>query len=92
MTRRGWWGVGAVAAAVVLAVGMRLALPQAPGYFGVFELVAVKALGLFGVPAGVAIAYGASYHITTFIPVTLLGLWSLARTGLHLRDAAGARP
>jgi uncharacterized protein (TIRG00374 family) len=69
-----------------------VALPQAPGYFGVFELVAVKSLGLFGVPAGVAIAYGASFHITTFVPVTLLGLWSLARTGLHLRDAAGARP
>jgi len=81
---------GAVLLQSLLVFGV--AVPQAPGYFGVFELVAVKALGLFGVPAGVAIAYGASYHITTFIPVTLLGLWSLARTGLHLRDAAGARP
>jgi glycosyltransferase 2 family protein len=80
---------GAVLLQSLLVFGV--AVPQAPGYFGVFELVAVKALGLFGVPAGVAIAYGASFHITTFVPITLLGLWSLARTGLHLRDAAAVR-
>ena len=78
---------GAILLQSLLVFGV--ALPQAPGYFGVFELVAVKALGLFGVQPDVAIAYGASYHITSFIPITLLGLWSLARTGLHLRDATG---
>ena len=72
-------------------LGFGIALPQAPGYFGVFELVAVKALGLFGVPGDAAIAYGAGYHIATFVPITLLGLWSLARTGLHLKDATGPR-
>ena len=76
---------GAVLLQSLLAFGV--AVPQAPGYFGVFELVAVKALGLFGVPPDTAIAYGAAYHITTMAPVTLIGLWSLARTGLHLRDA-----
>jgi hypothetical protein len=26
------------------------------------------------------------YHATTFVPVTLLGAWSLARTGLSLGE------
>jgi uncharacterized protein (TIRG00374 family) len=69
-----------------------IAAPSTPGYFGVFELVVAAALALFGVPAAVGVAYGITYHITTFVPITLLGLWSLARTGLSVRDATGPKP
>jgi uncharacterized protein (TIRG00374 family) len=66
-----------------------IAAPSTPGYFGVFELVVAGALALFGVPTDLGVAYGITYHITTFVPITLLGLWSLARTGLRVRDATG---
>jgi len=86
-------GVGFAGALVVqglLTIG--IAAPSTPGYFGVFELVVAAALALFGVPADVGVAYGITYHITTFVPITLLGLWSLARTGLRVREATRTKP
>ncbi|HEV8150058.1 MAG TPA: lysylphosphatidylglycerol synthase transmembrane domain-containing protein [Gemmatimonadales bacterium] len=80
---------GALLVQTLLAFGV--AAPSTPGYFGVFELVVAAALKLFGVSTAVAVAYGITYHITTFIPITLLGLYSLVRTGLHVRDATAAR-
>jgi len=80
---------GAMLVQSLLAFGV--AAPSTPGYFGVFEVVVAAALGLFGVPTAVGLAYGITYHITTFAPIVLLGLWSLTRTGLHVRDATEAR-
>ena len=39
--------------------------------------------GVAQLTKSLAIAYALTYHVTTFIPITLLGLWSLSR--LHLR-------
>jgi hypothetical protein len=64
-----------------------IAVPSSPGYFGVFEAPVKAILGLYGVPAAVAVSYAFTYHFTTFIPITLLGLWSVARTGFGLREA-----
>ncbi len=80
---------GALLVQSLLAFGV--AAPSTPGYFGVFEFVVAAALALFGVPKDLGVAYGITFHITTFIPIVALGLWSLARTGLHVRDAAEAR-
>lgn len=77
---------GALLVQSLLAFG--IAAPSTPGYFGVFEFVVAAALALFGVPKDLGVAYGITFHITTFIPIVVLGLWSLARTGLHVRDAA----
>ncbi|MEO6067789.1 MAG: lysylphosphatidylglycerol synthase transmembrane domain-containing protein [Gemmatimonadales bacterium] len=85
---------GGVAASVIIQtfVVFGVALPAAPGYVGVFELAIVAAAKLFGVPDTAAFAAALTYHILTFIPVTLLGAWSLARTGLRLGElsAGGA--
>jgi uncharacterized protein (TIRG00374 family) len=81
---------GALLVQTMIAFGV--AAPSTPGYFGVFELVTAAALALFGVPASLGIAYGVTYHITTFLPIVLLGFWSLARTGLHLRDVRAPTP
>lgn len=80
---------GALLLQSLLAFG--IAAPSTPGYFGIFELVTAAALALFGVPAAIGVAYGITYHVATFLPITLLGLWSLARTGLSMRDATAAQ-
>lgn len=67
---------------VVFAV----AAPSTPGYVGVLELAVVGALALYHVPRDAAFAAAATYHVTTFIPIVLLGAWSLARTGLSLGE------
>ena len=63
-----------------------IALPAAPGGVGVFELAIKAALVLYAVPPDAAVSYAVTYHATTFVPITLLGAWSLFRTSLGVRQ------
>jgi glycosyltransferase 2 family protein len=72
----------------LIAIGV--AIPAAPGFFGVFEAVAVVALGFYGVPKEHAVSFAIVYHLTTFVPITLLGLHALAQLGVRLRDLRAA--
>ncbi len=67
-------------------IAFGVAVPSAPGFFGVFELVTRGSLALYGVAGGLAISYAVGYHLGTFLPITLLGMWSLTRAHLHLKD------
>ena len=67
---------------IVLAV----AIPQAPGFVGVFETVAIASLAVYGVPANLAAAWAIVYHVISYIPVTGLGLIYFARLGLTFRE------
>ncbi len=68
-----------------------ISIPSTPGFFGPFEAVIVGVLALYGIPRDVAFSYAISYHVTSFIPITLLGLWSLTRTPEGLRGLREAR-
>lgn len=68
----------------VLAFGV--ALPSTPGYVGVFEAVIVAVLSVFGVDKDLAFAYAVTYHVATFLPITLLGAGSVFSTPIALRD------
>lgn len=59
-----------------------IAVPSTPGYVGAFELPIVAVLALYGISRSQALAYALTYHVTTFVPITLLGAWSIFRTGL----------
>jgi uncharacterized protein (TIRG00374 family) len=61
-----------------------IALPSTPGYVGAFELPIIAVLALYTVPDSLAAAYALTYHVTTFLPITLLGAWSVFRTNLGL--------
>ena len=76
--------VGALLLQGLLVLG--IALPSTPGYIGPFEAAIVAALGLYGVPNELAFSYALAFHVTTFVPIILLGAWSLARTPLQLGD------
>jgi uncharacterized protein (TIRG00374 family) len=56
-----------------------ISLPSTPGFFGPFEAVIVAVLALYGISREVAFSYALAYHIASFVPITLLGLWSLVR-------------
>jgi uncharacterized membrane protein YbhN (UPF0104 family) len=57
-----------------------ISVPSTPGFFGPFEAVIVAVLALYGVPGSLAFSYAIAFHLTTLLPITLLGLWSLTRT------------
>jgi len=75
------------------AVGLAVAVPAAPGFFGTFHLACKEALGVFGVPDSTAFAMAVLVHGTFWVTVTGLGLVLLpfGRAGLRAGlDAASS--
>jgi glycosyltransferase 2 family protein len=69
--------LGALLLQGLLVLG--ISIPSTPGFFGPFEAVIVAVLALYGIPNDIAFSYAIAYHVTSFLPITLLGLWSLTR-------------
>jgi uncharacterized membrane protein YbhN (UPF0104 family) len=63
-----------------------VAVPSAPGFFGLFEAGTKVALGVYGIDDTMAVSYALGYHLLSFIPITLFGFWYLARLGMHLKE------
>ena len=91
----GWWvamyamniHVPFTAALLLQAlVALGVAVPAAPGYFGVFEAVAVKGLGIYLVGETLAKSWAIGFHILSFIPITVIGAIYAARLGVNLKE------
>ena len=82
--------LGAMLLQGILVFGISVQLT--PGFVGQFEAALVAALALYGVPNDVASSYAITFHGTTFLPIILLGAWSLARTPVALRDLRRSAP
>ncbi len=66
----------------VLNLGM--AVPSSPGYVGVFDYLMVLMLALYHVAKTPAVAASLAFHAIAFVPVTIIGIIYLARTGLQV--------
>lgn len=75
---------------VQTVTGFGVALPSAPGFFGVFEAIAVLTLAVYGVSAALATTWAIGFHILTFIPITLIGAYYFVHLGMHFRDLEAA--
>ena len=83
------FGIGAPFSAALFLQGLiaiAVALPQAPGFFGVFELFGQLGLGFYGVPHDTGVAWAITYHALTYIPITLMGAWYFARAGMSMGE------
>ncbi len=72
-------------------LGIGVAIPSSPGFFGVFELAAKLGLGVYGVPSEIAVSWALGYHLLTFIPITVMGAVYFARLGLSLGSLQRAK-
>src|SRR2546428_569746 len=72
------------------ATGFGVALPSSPGFVGVVEAATRATLAIYGIDATRAVSYAVAYHLSTFVPITLLGLYSLSRLRLHLAELRAA--
>ncbi len=63
-------------------IGLAVAIPSSPGFFGPFEAAARVGLSLWEVPASQAISFAIGFHIAGFLPVTLMGVWYVWRLNL----------
>jgi len=69
-------------------IGFAVSIPSSPGFFGPFEAAARVGLGIYSIGPARIISFAAGYHILSFIPVTVIGLWYMHRLGIS-RDELG---
>jgi len=69
-----------------LLIAIGVALPSAPGFFGVFEKLATVGLAIYGVSATAATSWAIGFHILSFIPITVIGIYYFSRLGLSFRE------
>jgi uncharacterized protein (TIRG00374 family) len=72
----------------LIAIGV--AIPSSPGFFGPFEAVGKAGLAVYGVSNAEAVSWVLGFHVLSFIPITIMGAWYLARMKLHFSDLTGA--
>ncbi len=63
-----------------------VSVPSSPGFFGPFEASVRLALSPFGVAPIEAVSFALAFHIGSFIPITLIGLYYVWRMGLSWRE------
>lgn len=63
-------------------IAFAVAAPSSPGFFGPFEFSARIGLGVWGIRSASIVSFVTSYHVLTFLPVTVIGLWYIRRFGL----------
>lgn len=88
-------GINAPYSAALLLQGLiaiGVSVPSAPGFFGVFEYLGQQGLAIYGVDAVRATSWAIGYHIITFLPITIIGLYYFARLGLHFRELERTEP
>lgn len=68
-------------------IALAVALPSAPGFFGVYEAAArIGLVEVWGVAASPALAFAIGFHLAGFIPITVIGLYYLWRLGISWKD------
>ncbi len=67
-----------------VAIALTVALPQAPGFFGVFHVAIEKTLVLWGQDAGPAQAFAIIFWGVSFLPITTVGAFFWWKEGLSL--------
>ena len=81
----------AAACFTTVAIALTVALPQAPGFFGVFHVAIEKTLVLWGLDAAPAQAFAIIFWAVSFVPVTTTGAflyWKEGLSGKVLRSSA----
>ena len=71
---------------VVGVTALGVTIPSVPGFFGIVQLCFWVSLQPFGVEKADAFATSIYFHLSQYLPVTLLGLYYLNRRGWQLRQ------
>lgn len=71
-------------------ISLGVAIPQAPGFFGVFENLGRIGLGIYGIAPDAAVTWAIGFHFLSYIPITVIGVWYFARAGISMKDLGGA--
>jgi len=67
-------------------VNLATTIPSAPGYVGTFDAPGIAVLTAYGIEQTTAAGYTLTLHVALWLPITLLGLYFMAREGLKWSD------
>lgn len=68
-------------------VNLATTIPSAPGYVGTFDAPGIAVLSAFNVERVIAAGYTLVLHAALWFPITVLGLYYLAREGIKWSEA-----
>ncbi len=71
---------------VTVCIALAVALPQAPGFIGVFHIATQKSLDVFGIGLSSAQSFAILLWAVSIIPVTVAGLLFLWREGISFGE------
>ena len=74
-----------------VAIALGVALPQAPGFVGVFHVAIENTLLLWGQDPQVAKSFALIFWMVSFVPVTLLGLILASRWDINWQQIIAHR-
>ena len=69
-----------------VAIALTVALPQAPGFIGVFHIAIEKTMVLWGVPGAESKGFAIVFWAVSFVPVTVVGMVAMWREGIGMKD------
>ena len=69
-----------------VAIALTVALPQAPGFIGVFHVAIEKTMVLWGVPGNESKSFALMFWVVSFVPVTVVGMIAMWREGLSFGE------
>jgi uncharacterized protein (TIRG00374 family) len=64
-------------------VNLATTIPSAPGYVGTFDAPGIAVLQAYGVDKAIAAGYTLVLHVALWVPITALGAYYLARSGIR---------
>jgi glycosyltransferase 2 family protein len=67
-------------------VNLATTIPSSPGYVGTFDAPGIEVLSTFGVQRSLAASYTLVLHAALWLPITLLGMFYMARESVSWRD------
>ena len=82
---------GAACFTGVAICALTVALPQAPGFVGVFHVAMQKTMILWGQGDADANGFAIVFWAVSFLPVTTVGLWRLYKEGIQLDKSGTSR-
>lgn len=71
-------------------VNLATTIPSAPGYIGTFDAPGIAVLTAYGIDQATAAGYTLILHVALWLPITLLGVYYLAREGIEWSESLRA--
>lgn len=76
---------------VLVALGLAVSVPSAPGFMGTFHYAAMSSIMLYGVEEAQALSFAIALHGLCVLPVLVLGIPIVLSEGLSLKDISEMR-